>query len=255
MAAPMHPLLEGDPHPLKGSLLAPPAVARLRRLDMGIDWESPGKEFGTSVKEFFAGERPPKDGDLSADRTFKVEWVRGKLPGRAFLASSLWHVVAIWALLLPIWGFLPSAQPTLAPVQIDYDLYDPPNLRHILLASSRAKPSPPLRKRDDASKEPIQRGADAYHPRQTIISIPVHVTHPRQTLIEPEAPPTPPKVVPLLPNIVQWADKAAPKLQIPLAPTAAAPRIQRRAVRDVAAPEVANSEKTPGPLISLRHRW
>ncbi|MGA3295758.1 MAG: TonB family protein [Candidatus Acidiferrales bacterium] len=54
--------------------------------------------------------------------------------------------------------------------------------------------------------------------------------------------------MPQLPNIVQWAEKETPKLQIPVAPTASAPRIERRTVRDVAAPEVANPEKNPGPL-------
>ncbi|MGD1209809.1 MAG: TonB family protein [Candidatus Acidiferrales bacterium] len=248
MTEAMHPFLQGDPHPLKGSIEELPPYSRLPRLDLGIDWESPAKEFRTSVWDFFAGPRPLRDSELPPDRVLRVDWIRGKLPGRAFLASCLWHALAIWLLTSPIWGFLPAVRATLAPVQIEYTLYDPQDLPRILLPSAAAKPSPPPKKPDDASQLPPERGADAYHPRQTILSIPVRVTHPRQTLIEPDAPPTPPKVVPQLPNIVQWTEKAPPKLQIPVSPTAAAPVIQRKTVRDVAVPEVANAEKNTGPL-------
>jgi TonB family protein len=224
-----------------------PPHSRLPRLDLGIDWESPAEEFRTSLWQFFAGPRPLRDGEAPPNDALRIQWIRGKLPGRAFLASSLWHVLAIWVLILPIWGFLPVTQPTLAPVQIEFDVYDPPDLPRILLPAAGAKPSPPPKKQDDASKQAVERGADAYHPRQTILSIPVRVTHPRQTLIEPDAPPTPPKVVPQLPNIVQWAAEA-PKLRIPVSPTASTPRLERRAVHEVAAPELTNTEKNPGPL-------
>ena len=60
----------------------------------------------------------------------------------------------------------------------------------IELPGPAAKPSPP----GDPGKPLPQRGADAYHPRQTILSTPVHITHPRQTLIQPDAPPAPPKI-------------------------------------------------------------
>lgn len=248
MTKAMHPLMQGDPHPLKGSVEELPPYSRLPRLDLAIDWESPQQEFVTSVRDFFAGPRAPKDDELPKDRALRVEWIQGKPPGRAFLASCLWHTIAIWLLILPIWGFLPSPQPRLAPVQIEFDVYDPPDLPKISLPNAAAKPSPPPKRADDASKQPVQRGEDAYHPRQRILSIPVRVTHPRQTLIEPDAPPTPPKIVPQLPNIVEWAEKEQPKLRIPVMPTASAPKIEQRQVRDVAAPEVANTEKNPGPL-------
>ncbi|MGD0956695.1 MAG: TonB family protein [Candidatus Acidiferrales bacterium] len=244
----MHPLLRGEPHPLNGSIEELPPYSRLPRLDLGIDWESPRHEFVTSLRCFFTGPRPVKDGETPDDRVLRVYWIRGKLPGRAFLASCLWHVLAIWLLTSPIWGFLPTVRPTLAPVQIEYTLYYPQDLPRILLPSAAAKPSPPPKRPDDASQIPPERGADTYHPRQTILSTPVRVTHPRQTLIEPEAPPTPPKVLPQLPNVVQWAEKAPPKLEIPLTPTATAPVIQRKTVRNVAVPEVANAEKNTGPL-------
>ncbi len=248
MAGPMHPLLQGDSHPLKGSIEELPPHSRLPRLDLAIDWESPQEEFVTSARAFFAGPRAPKDSEVPEGRPLRVDWVEGKPPAKAFLASSLWHVVAVWVLILPIWGFLPQTRPTLAPVQIEYDVYDPPDLPKISLPVARAKPSPPPKKADDASKQPVERGEDVYHPRQTILSVPVKVTHPRQTLIQPDAPATPPKIVTPLPNIVEWAEKEQPKLRIPVVPTAVAPKIERRKVRDVAAPEVANNEKNSGPL-------
>jgi TonB family protein len=67
-------------------------------------------------------------------------------------------------------------------------------------------------------------------------------------LIQPDAPPTPPKIVPQLPNIVQWAATTPGKPQLQISPTASAPRIEQHTVRDVAAPDVANNEKNPVPL-------
>ena len=248
MAGPMHPLLQGDPHPLKGSIEELPPHSRLPRLDLAIDWESPQQEFVTSARAFFAGPRAPKDSELPEGRPLRVDWIEGKPPAKAFLAACLWHVAAVWLLILPIWGFLPQTRPTLAPVQIEYDVYDPPDLPKISLPRAAMKPSPPPKKANDASKQPIARGEDVYHPRQTILSVPVKVTHPRQTLIQPDAPAAPPKIVTPLPNIVEWAASEQPKLRIPVAPTAVAPKIERRKVRDVAAPEVANNEKNSGPL-------
>ena len=77
-----------------------------------------------------------------------------------------------------------------------------------------ARTNPPLEERP--SKPLPLRGADAFHPRQTILSEPLHPTHPRQTLIQPRAPQEPPKILPALPNIVQLAGSQPerPKLQL-----------------------------------------
>jgi TonB family protein len=113
------------------------------------------------------------------------------------------------------------------------------------LPGHEPKPSP----KGDPAKPLPQKGADAFHPRQTILSQPAVVTHPRQTLIQPDAPPAPPKIEVPLPNIVEWA---APKMparpRMSTASTNAAPQIQHHAVNDLAAPEIVNQEKTPGPL-------
>jgi TonB family protein len=217
--------------------------------NLGVVWESRWQEFRTSLRDFFVGPHPEKDGDLPPDRPLRVDWVRGRMPARAFLASCLWHVAAILILILPIWGFLPEAEHTLSPVQIEVAYYPAQDLPRISLPSPAIKRSAPAKRAaaKPAAEPTDQPGADAYHPRQTIFSIPVKVTHPRQTLIQPDAPLNAPKVDVQLPNMVQWASPA-PKPQLQLTPTAAAPNVKRRAVRDIAVPEVANNEKNPGAL-------
>ena len=236
-----------NPEPLMESLVELPPHSRLPRLDLGVDWESPWGEFGTSIRDFFTGPRPLKDSELETP-ALRVDWIRGRLPGKAFLASCLWHAAAILTLLLPIWSFLPSADHNLAPVQIDPTLYfRAEDLPPISLPKPAKKSIPKRRPAADATKV-AQKEPEAFHPRQTILSVPVRVTHPRQTLIQPDAPQTPPKVDPLLPNIVQWAASAPPRPQLQLSPTTAAPRVQQRTAKDVAVPEVANNGKNPRPL-------
>ena len=229
----------------------PPARAshaRAEALDLSVRWESPWREFWSSLRDSFTTPRVADDAVAPADSALRVEWVRGKLPGRAFAASSLWHVAAVLILALPIWSFLPEPKTVLAPVQIQVEWYAPPrDLPRITLRAPALK-SKPASRPADANKPAEQPGADAYHPRQTIISIPVHITHPRQTLIRPDAPPTPPKIVPQLPNIVEWAATAPVKMQYQIASTAAAPRMAHRAAQDVAAPEVTNNARNPGAL-------
>jgi TonB family protein len=222
--------------------------ARPPALDLSVRWESSWHGFWTSLRDSFTTPRPAKDSAVPGDAVLRVEWVRGRLPGRAFAASSLWHVVAVMILILPIWSFLPEPKTTLAPVQIQVEWYRPPDdLPQISLRAPAMKPKP-ISQPADASKPAEQHNADTFNPRQTIISIPVHVTHPRQTLIQPDAPPTPPKIVPQLPNIVQWAATAPGRPQLQISPTTSAPRIEQHTVRDVAAPDVANNEKNPVPL-------
>jgi TonB family protein len=223
-----------------------PSDSQLPRLDLGVDWGSPWHDFRTSVHDFFRGPRAPENSELPADSDLRVEWIEGKIPGRAFTASALWHVAIIGLLLLPIWHFLASDPPNLAPVRIELTWANPTeDLPPVSLPGHEPKPSP----KGNPAKPLPQKGADAFHPRQTILSQPAVVTHPRQTLIQPDAPPTPPKIEVPLPNIVEWA---APKMparpRLSAASTSAAPQIQHHAVNDLAAPEIVNQEKTPGPL-------
>jgi protein TonB len=222
-----------------------PPHARLPRLDLGIDWESRGEIFRSSVAGVLSGPPTPKDWELKRVRFPRIDWIEGKLPGRAFLAAALWHVVIIWALILPLWGWLPEVKPSLAPVEIELTLYDPPDLPKILLPANTPKLA---KKLDDAPKQPVQQSAENFHARQTIISIPVRVTHPRQTLIRPDAPPAPPKIVTPLPNIVEWSGAKLQRPHLELKPTASAPKLQHRALADAKAPELANADKPPAPI-------
>jgi TonB family protein len=246
MVSPIQRFEGSEPSPFTRTLAGLSLSAPLPppRLDFGVHWESPWREFRTSLRAYFTGPRPPADSGSTPDSALRIHWVRGRLSGRAFLASSLWHIAAVLLLLLPIGGFLPHQQPNLAPVRIELTFYPPAqDLPRIELPGPAAIPSPP----GDPAKPLPQRGADAYHPRQTILSTPVRITHPRQTLIQPDAPQAPPKIEEQLPNIVEWA-ATAPRPKLHIVPTAAAPRIRNRAASELAAPEVANSEKNTGQL-------
>jgi TonB family protein len=231
-----------------------PPQARLPRLDLGIEWASVWPEFWSSLRDFFFGQRAPKDSELPADSELRVDWVRGKNSGWAFAVSSVWHVIVVLLAVLPIWGFLPATAGNLEPVRIEVNWDTAQDLPPIHLPAPKpAAPSPersalPVTKLSE-DQPPAKNGADAFHPRQTILSMPVRVTHPRQTLIQPAAPMAPPKIEPELPNIVAWAASApAPKPQLQFSPSAVAPKMRQRAANDAVAPEVANLEKNSGPL-------
>ncbi len=229
----------------RNSLEAMPVRSRLPRLDLGVDWESPWAEFRSSIRAFFLGPRPSRDAKLLKNSPLRVDWIEGKLPRSAFAASSLWHVAIVMILLLPIWGFLAQAQPNLAMPRIELTYVPTQDLPPISLPGHQPKPSPT----GDPAKPLPRSGADAFHPRQTILSKPVKITHPRQTLIQPDAPATPPKMVSQMPNIAEWAATSPqPKPELRIAPSVVAPRMQHRAVSEVAAPEVAAPERNAGPL-------
>jgi protein TonB len=231
--------------PVEETLVEPPSHSNLPRLDLGVDWGSPWQEFWSSWRTYFSRERAPEDAELPADSDLRVEWIQGRFPGRAFTAAALWHVAAIAIILLPIWHFLASDPPNLAPVRIELTWTNPSqDLPPISLPGHDVKPSP----QGDPAKPVPRKGADAFHPRQTILSEPAQLTHPRQTLIQPDAPATPPKIETPLPNIAEWAaSPLPPKPQLHLGSAAAAPEMRHRAAADLTAPEV-NQEKNAGPL-------
>ena len=231
---------------LHNSMEELPVHSRLPRLDLGVDWESPWEEFRSSVRDFFHGPRAVVEGDAAQNSQLRVHWIEGQLPRRAFAASFVWHLIVVTILLLPIWGFLANAEPTLPMPRIELTYVPAQDLRPISLPGNHPKPSPT----GDPAKPLPRSGADAFHPRQTILSQPVKITHPRQTLIQPDAPATPPKMVPQMPNIAEWAatspEPAKPQLRI--SPSVVAPRVQHRAIADLTAPDVANPERNEGQL-------
>ena len=118
---------------------------------------------------------------------FRDCWIDQRFPKLAFLAA-----VALQILLIrfppPIWNIRPSRVVS-APPQMELTWYGPVKDFPAILPAGPTPISRPARK---AAEIPALRGADAFHPRQTIISEPLHPTHPRQTLIQPAAPQEPP---------------------------------------------------------------
>lgn len=240
----MQQAVQRAPDPHLGPVTQAASRVCFRPVSLGVEWSSRREEFRTSLRDFFTGPRPSKTFDSTAATPLKVDFVEPRAPLRGFVASCLWHVAAIWLLILPIWGFPPKAQPTMRAPQIELTWYTTPrDLPRILLPAAPRKAASAVRKLKQGIKPTAKPAAEAYHPRQTILSAPVRVTHPRQTLIEPDAPPVPPKMAPALPNIVQWANSEPAKLQLELSASTAAPKIERREMRNAAAPDIANPER------------
>lgn len=237
--------MQPPPHPSTQVM----KTARFGALSMSVAWESREDVFRSSLESFFRDPRVPKGEAVSGGPSLRVHWVEGKVPGRAFTASSLWHIAAVGLLLLPIWGFLPSMQAKIAPTQVVLTWDAAADLPRISLPAPTPKPKLPAPPRAETPQPVPERGADAYHPRQTILSIPVRVTHPRQTLIQPNAPAAAPKIDEPLPNMVEWAATSPqPKPQMLFSAKMAAPKRKAHETTDVSAPEIANQEKNPGPL-------
>jgi TonB family protein len=176
--------------------------------------EIPWGSFHQGTRRNFAalfGPRAAKD-FLSAS-PFRDSWCEGRLPKRAVIVAALWHL-AILALPFSLFTAMPHRNLLLQNVELAWQgpIDDFP-----LLEIAREKPKEPPAAKPQAEEPPPVLGADAFHPRQRIFTDPVHPTHPRQTLINPKAPFEPPKLLPNLPNIVQFeqlAGPAKPRLQI-----------------------------------------
>jgi len=203
------------------------------------------KEFVSSLIALLGGPSPPRK--FLGDPYFRDCWIDQRFPKYAFALA-----IVLQALLIlfppPIWNIQPTRTVSAAtPTEITW--YGPAKDFPAVLPAIRVhKPAP----RREASKPLPQRGADAFHPRQTILSEPLRPTHPRQTLIQPKAPQEPPKILPALPNIVQLAGSQPerPKLQLTAAElTSLRPRTRASlAASNAAAPEIAALEKQAGAI-------
>ena len=211
-----------------------------------VDWERRGDTFWTSLSAFFAGPKPLKL--LKPAPFFRDAWMKSRFPAPAMLASLLCHIALI-NLSIPL-SRLPGPRPRLLPPRIEVTWYGPiQDLPPLVAPGPVVKPSPP----SEPDRPLPPRGADAFHPRQTILSTPFRITHPRQTLIQPQAPPQPPKILPQLPNAVVWADAPRPQPpKLPISTKALAQlrpkRVQRQATADVPIPELPNDEKRVAEL-------
>ena len=189
---------------------------------------------------------PAASKEFAGDAYFRDCWIDQRLPKQAFFAA-----IVIQTLLVifppPIWN-IRSARAMPAAPRAELAWYGPINDFPAIFPA--LPPKPAIHK--DAPKPDAHRGADTFHPRQTILSEPLHPTHPRQTLVRPSAPQEPPKILPALPNIVQLASAQPerPKLQLtskeltslrPNAPAAIA-------AANISAPEIAIQEKQAGAI-------
>ena len=191
-----------------------PAASQVR-LETGdgpkldVAWGSFHQGIFSSIAAILTWTRVPKnflDGSF-----FRECWVERKIPRRALLAAALWHVVFI---------VMPSLHLPAAPTH--FSAFDNTELTWsgpitdfplVEMKAPKAKPSP----RGAPDKPLPPAGADAFHPRQRIFTDPAHPTHPRQTLVNSAAPLEPPKILPSLPNIVEFQQlpgPARPRLQI-----------------------------------------
>jgi TonB family protein len=174
-----------------------------------IGWGSFHQGIGSSIAALLTRAKIPKN--LAIAYFFTECQVERRIPRRALVAAALWHI-----------AFLTMPFPQLPASARHYSAFDNTELTWsgpisdvplLELKSTKTKPSPRVE-----PQQPLRpRGADAFHPRQRIFTDPVHPTHPRQTLVNAAAPMEPPKILPNLPNIVQFQQlqgPARPRLQI-----------------------------------------
>jgi len=203
------------------------------------------EEFSSSLIALLRGPAPPRK--FLGAPYFRDCWIDQRFPKYAFAAA-----IALQALLIlfppPIWNIQPARTVSAAP-PAEITWYGPAKDFPAILPPMRA---PRAAARKETSKTQPHRGADAFHPRQTILSEPLHPTHPRQTLIQPKAPQEPPKILPALPNIVQLASSQPerPRLQLTARElTSLRPKTRASlAASNVAAPEISALEKHAGAI-------
>ena len=209
-----------------------PALTR-RGAKLGVVWETRGENFRASLLALLHGPAPPQGWPVGP--FFRDSWLRLRPPWKMLTASALLHVLAA---VFPIWTWVNPEVPA-PPAPHEYAITWSGPMRDLLPyfpRGPRAKTRMPGHRA--RHNTPPKYGADAYHPRQTIISAPALVTHPRQTLIQPDAPPEPPKILPEMPNVAQWT---------PAPP----PRPVRRHLRVNTSARVRTRQPAPKPLEAM----
>jgi TonB family protein len=213
--------------------------------ELAISWIGRREEFLSSVLALLRGPLPPKE--FLGDPYFRNCWIEQRSPRIAFAVAVACQAVLVFVP-PPVWN-TPAAHAEPFASQMELTWYGPAKDFPAILPAPRAPRAAP---RSDVLKTSPHRGADAFHPRQTILSEPLHPTHPRQTLVQPVAPPEPPKILPQLPNIVRLAgsEPARPRLQLSTEQLAAMrPKtLATRLARDAALPEMFPPEKQVGEI-------
>lgn len=171
---------------------------------LGSAWEWPQAGLWSNLLVLLRGPAPPQGWPVGP--YFLDAWIRGRNNWQLIFLSALLHVLLVVFPLRFRFGLSRSAAET-APKQVEVAWTG---------SSSVLLPYIPAFRKESRKAAPhhgveaARRGADKFHPRQTIISKPEVATHPRQTLIEPAVSPEPPKILPPLPNIVEWPSLPAP---------------------------------------------
>lgn len=214
---------------------------------LGVKWESRWINLRESAQALLSGPWPTREEPV-APLYLGTKWISDSHARMALAGSALLHIAAL--LLLAV-SHSPATQTEVAYAEetpsytlIWYPMKDLPRL------SPRGREASGARSRSHDQKPP--RGADAFHPRQTILSMPEAPNHPRQTLIRPDAPPVAPKILPPLPNIVQWtalpqAQPARPRLNPET--TQKAPVIPQRNTEKIATPDIRAAQNPPRSII------
>jgi TonB family protein len=236
---------------LLGQATSPAASVRLpsgQAPKLDLAWGSFHQGIGSSFWAVCSRAKVPKN--LLSAEFFKECWIDRRIPRRALLAAALWHFVFI---LMPFPQLPASARRSPALDNTELTWSSPINdLPLVDMRTPKVKPSP----RGEPEKPLAREGADGFHPRQRIFSDPVRPTHPRQTLINSAAPLEPPKILPNLPNIVQFqqmAGPARPRLQISQETLSQLrPRERRRAtVTEAPLPDVLAFNLKPAEITLL----
>jgi TonB family protein len=210
-----------------------------------IAWNSFHQNFFSELVAFFQWTRVP--GGPPAGIVFRDCRVQRRAPYRAVLAAGLWHVV-LFILPWPQLPVVPKRNRAFDNTELTWSgaIADLP-----LLNVPKRTDTPTPRK--TVKDEPPVENADAYHPRQRILTDPVRPSHPRQTLVNSSAPPEPPKILTPLPNIVQIAASSGPvRPRLEISEQALAnlrpKEVKRLVAVDTPAPDVPNMELRPAEI-------
>jgi TonB family protein len=234
-----------DPHWSRELVLRPVPRRAVLAPRLAVERTGTLRQFFSSLTALIRGPMPPKE--FLGKPFFRDCWIERKFPTPAFAAAIVFQALLI-RFPPPIWN-LQSARTLSTEPLMELTWYGPIKDFPLTMPAVRApKPAP----RNNATKPTPQRSVDAFHPRQTILSEPLHPNHPRQTLIQPKAPQEPPKILPALPNIVQLAaaQPERPKAKLTADQLAALrPKTPASlAATNAAAPEITTMEKQPGPI-------
>lgn len=225
---------------------------------LSVEWEQPGRGWLEDLRIVLSRADPHAAGRRSALSRQRVAGTY--FPRHALVYSVLLHIFLIFVP-FPGWPSAGEEEPIRPVTQYHLTYFGPIKDLPSLGAKGRLT-APPAPK-----KTKPRRGADAFHPRQTIISAPKLPNHPRQTLIQPAAPQIAPKVLPPLPNIVQWSEAPRParprmRIRAPVIGKAGRRTPASAPAADLPLPAVPNLEKNPGalniassPVVSPRPRF